>query len=302
MNNNEEILGVGKEKILLFKKIFELIAVAISIWVFVGGVLTYCFQSSYCKYWNVDLLLVKAGEQFSLYSSLVIIIGLVFVVLSIILLFVLTYDCIRDFKSNIKDIWIVLISAITFIAGLFIIWGVLVPTDLLLGAYFLVLLGRFSIQYGLILGVCCIVLLVTKFSKGLFRKVFTEWNFQRLRRTVIAIIAVAIPFVLVGLFLNLGTVAGQLKQEFYVYYVDTNVNDDEDEQEKYVLVYSDGEKGVFQRASYYKEDPEKPNTYITVPEIRIITSDQKVLSLNDIDLKLEMFNRLPLIEQVDDIR
>lgn len=301
MNNHEKILGVNKDKILLFKKIFEVIAVAISIWVFVGGVLTYCFQSSYCKYWNVDLMLVKTGEKFSLHSSLVIIIGLVLIVASIILLLVLTYDCIRDFKSNIKSIWTVLVSAITFIAGLFIIWSVLMPSYLLFGPHFFELLGRFSIQYGLILGVCCIVLLVTKFSKGFFGEVFTKFDFQKLRYTVIVIIAVAIPLVLIGIFLNLGTVAGQLKQEFYVYYVDSNV-DQEDKQEKYVLVYSDGEKGVFQRASYDKKDPKEPNTYITVPEIRIITSDQKVLALDDIDLRLEMFNRLPLKEQKNDIR
>lgn len=300
MNNHEKLLGVGKDKISIFKKIFELIAVSISIWVFVGGVLTYCFQSSYCRYWNVDLMLLKTGEKFSLYSSLVIIIGLVFVVSSIILLFVLTYDCIRDFKSNIKDIWIVLISAITFIAGLFIIQSILIPSNLLLSAHFYVLLGRFSVQYGLILSVCCIVLLIAKFSKGLFRKMFTEWDFQKLRHAVITIIAVAIPFVLVGLFLNLGTVAGQLKQDFYVYIVDPSVS--EEYQEKYVLIYSDGEKGVFHRAYYSKKDPVESNTYITIPEIRIITSDQKVLALDNIDLRLETFNRLPLKEQVNDIR
>ncbi len=250
--------------------------------------ISYIYQSAYCNYWNINISILRFDYEFGVFDVLIMSIGILFVFFSIAIVFKSIYKFVNNKK---KCFWDFIISSALFVLGMFAISNIVISTDLLWNNYLLIILGNIISLYVITLLFSSVIIFL---GTELYRKL------DKIRRNGLfkkVLFGVTILGAVLGMFFcfgMLGNYSAEVKQEFYVYHETVTNEKDSGEVEEinlaYVLLYSDGEKGVFEQADY-----NGLNNYIyeEIPKIKINTKEQLILSFDNLKLEHKVFNRYP---------
>lgn len=287
-NNLKSIVKVVK-KILGFLALIVSASAVLSI-VFIGS-----YQKSYCDYWNIDTQLINVSGNFDMYNIGIIAFGLVLVVVSFGFLIYIPRTIKFKPKSIIGAIITWLISFFAFCSGIWCVFrGVITSGEVLIN-YKGEIVEFSIIGFGFLS--CMIIVplivsrrLINKFGEFVVSKISTKFVFPKY--CCIFIVCIIIVFALSIIGGQIGESTAGLKRDFYVYTETYSEIGDDGEtynlDRVFVLVYSDGEKGIFESAVY---EGQNSNQFYKYPKVRINTNEQIILSLEDLPLRRELFNR-----------